>query len=631
VTRNNSSRRKLLRVMGAGAAISLAGCGGNQPDDTPAATDEPEDTDEDTATPTPEQTKTYTGGSLSLASPGPVQTLDPVNAKGSGAGYNQYQESLLNFPNGDLPAQPALAETVDISNDGLVYTIKLKEGVKFHDGQELTADDVVYSWERLAQSDNSRNKDDIIGSTFTIAHEGNTGESLENYEPGSLAVEAKSDYVFEFEMETAFHAVEDNIAGGAFGIIPEGSVGDIEGYDGEYDYQEFFSTAGDGPFFVGTGPFKVESWSKGDAITLSRFEDYHGEGPYIDDITYTNIPNSNTRWERFKNGNLDMVGGVPLSKFDPDARTIERDVGTYETGTYELPSGDTVEYGQSTPLDTDYLLFNTQRTPRPVRRAIAYLVNPQQISETIYKGLNPPAYHLSPPAVFPADSDEEPVDVYQRHAEEGYRSQTDFAADGYPYGMTEARLDQARTVMEEAGYGPDSPYEVEFTVFSGDPEWDSIAKRIRDKATNAHINISIVKADFGTIIGKALQGKMDMFSLGDGMEWPESDNFLRFLRPYDDPSGMFTRWTFEDKSKYTDLMEFAKETWGRYQENKGPSEDEQEIRDEVYLTMEEVNWESVQEFPLVHGSTQRFQQQRVNVRMAGTMENQKLNRLTLED
>jgi len=637
--REDTTRRTFLRVAGTGAIAGLAGCGSNEPADESTPTEEPEDepteteTEEtDTATATPEEGKSYTGGSLALASPGPVQTLDFINAKGSGAGFNQYQEGLMTFPDGDLPPQPSLAEDVRISDDGLTYTFTLKEGVPFHDGTEVTAADFAFSWERLAQSPNSRNKDDIIGDTFTIAHEGNTGESLENYEPGSLAVRAVDDYTFEFELETAFHGALAQISGGTFGVIPEGSVGDIEGYDGEYGYNVFFSTEGDGPTFVSTGPFKVESWSKGDAITLSRFEDYHGEGPFIDEITYTVISNANTRWKRFRNGNLDMLlEGAPLSKFDPEARTIDRDRGAYQVGSYDLPSGDTVGYGQVTPLSSSYILFNTKRTPRPVRRAIAYLINQHEITETVFKDLNEPAYHLTPPPVYPSGSDQEPTEVYDRHAEEGFQSETDFGADGYPYGYGETRFEDAKRVMEEAGYGPDNNYEVEFTVFSGDPEWDAISKRVRDKAANAHINVSISKADFGTVITKAINGDMDMFSLPDGMEWPESDNFLRFLHPHEDPSFMFTRWTFSDPSKYNEFMQIAEDAWNTYLDNKGPGEAQQRARNGAYVAIEEMNWASVQELPMFHGISQRFWRERVDVRMAGTMENQTFNTLTLEE
>jgi peptide/nickel transport system substrate-binding protein len=645
----DTSRRKFLAVAGSGAAAVLAGCAGNSPSETTEATEATEETTEETTEAT-EQTKETTeeteapstGGTLRLAAPGPVQTLDPINAKGSGAGYDQYQESLYEFPDGDLPPQPRLATDFSVSNDGKTYTFTLKEGVSFHDGQEVTAQDFVYSWRRLAESQNTRNADDIIGDTFTMQHETETvtedGEETERLVPGSLAVEAVDDYTYRFTLEEAFHGAISQVSGGAFGVIPENSVGDIEGYDGEYSYNEFFSTEGDGPAFAATGPFQVDDWSKGDQIVLSAFEDYYGEGPMIDGITYTVIGEANTRYQRFLNEQLDMLGveagtAIPTPKFDPDSRSIEEDNGSYRVGTYELENGTTVDYGETTTLDTDYIVFNCQRTPRPVRRAIAYLVNQETIASDIYKGLYEPAYHLTPPPVFMTREDgEDPTEVYDRHAREGFRSEIEFGAEGYPYGIGEARIDEATRVMEESDL--ETPYSVEFTIFSGAPAVEQIANRVRDKAQAAGIEVDITKADFGTIISQALNGNMDMFSLGDGMEWPESDNFLRFVQPYepDNIGSMFTRWSFEDESKYTEYMNIAEDAWNEfYLPHRGPGNENQLQRNKAYYTLEETNWASVQELPLVHPLAQRISYPRVDERMFSTMQDQTFNTLSLND
>jgi peptide/nickel transport system substrate-binding protein len=709
----DTTRRRFLTAAGSGVAAALAGCSGNQPDEqsTDTATDTPGSTDTATATPEPEQE--FTGGTLQLASEGPVQTLDPVNAKGSGAGYNQYSAALMNFENGDLPPVADLATDYEVSSDGLTYTFYLREDVTFHDGHELTAQDFVYSWERLAGAEETRNADDIVGDTFAIEHEKQSDlDGVSAYIPGTLAVEAVDDYTFEFTMASQFTGTLSQIAGGAFAPIPEGAVAypkdyeDHEGvdglmYEGEYEYNEYFSTSGDGPFFAGVGPFQVDSWSKGDQIRLSRFEDYYGEGPYIDGIVYTVIGNLQTRFSRFKNGNLDIVGDIPTAQFNPDRRSIERNRGTYRTGTYELDTGDAVNYGEAPALDTDYIVFNAARTPKAVRQAIAYLINQERISNDVYKGLAPAAYHLTPPGAFMAREGENPGENYDAHYQEGARNQLDQFADGYPYGVGEAQITEAQRVMEEAGYGENNRAEVEFTVFSGDGAWESIAQTLRDKATAAYIDINIVKADFGTIIGQALDGAMDMFSLGDGMEWPESDNFLRFIPPYDSPSGMFTRWTYQvvcsevdfggddaetvrsnvyaeldgdfpedhvkvgtdsnqvrvaiedvtpdelesavnsagynygeaesTQAEFDPLMPRSDRQWDTYQENRGPTQEQHRARDEVYYFQEEVNWEVIQELPLTHSITQRLWQDRVNTRMAGTMENQTFNTLTLED
>ena len=295
-----------------------------------------------------------------------------------------------------------------------------------------------------------------------------------------------------------------------------------------------------------------------------------------------------------------------------------------------MDNGETVNYGRATILNTWYLLFNTKRTIRPARRAIGWLVNQHEIVDTILKGVPTPAYHITPPPVWPHEGEENPAEIYDRHAQEGFRAQTDFGSGGYPYGYDESDIDKARSIMEEAGYTSEDPYEIELTIIAGESQWSQIAQLIQDKATAAHISVDIVEADFGTVISKAINGEMDFFSLPDGMEWPEADNFLRFLHPHEDPSFMFTRWTYEDPSEYNDNMQTAQAAWEKYTENKGPGETEQAARNEAYLTIEEMNWASVQELPMYHPVAERWWYDDVEVRMHGTMGDQVFNQLRLD-
>ena len=607
-----STRRSFLAAAGTGVAAALAGCGGGGSDQTDT---EPE------------------GSSLQMMATGSIQTLDPINAKGSGAGYNQYNKSLMEFPNGKPSPEPAIAEDYELSDDGLTYTFHLREGVTFHNGEELTADDVVYSYRRLAGSENSRNRDDIIGDTMTVAHEKDASiseptdsETLADYVPQSLGVEAVDDYTFEMTLQTPFSWTLFQIAGGTFAILPENSVGDIEGYDGEYSYNEFFSTEGDGPTFAGTGPFEVDAWSKGDSITLSAFDDYFGNQPNVDEIVYTVVPSGNTRLSRFENGNADILEGMPSASFTPSSVSIEEErENGMELGTYDL-DGTTVNYGRIPSLSTEYLVFNTLEVPAPVRKAFAYVMNQHDIAENVYKGTAQPAYHITPPAAYPTfEDDVDANDTYSQHAESGYQSNLEVASDGYMYGYDESRLDDAQQVMEDAGYGPDNTFEVTATTISGNSGYQQVFTRLQPKLEQAHIEMDITEAEFGTIISQAIDGSMEVFALGDGMEYPGPENFLRFLFGKD-PSGQFTRWGAEGSYHDKELRQTAMDAWAS---NYAADDATAETEAEAFQTIEEVNWASVQELPTVHTASQRFWHTDVDVEMYGVMENQTFTDLTL--
>lgn len=647
-----TSRRTFLAAAGTGTIAALAGCGGDDGDsgDSGGTTDPG---GQDTTEPGGEDTTTApaTGGTLQMASNGPVQSLDPINAKGSGAGYPQYNLQLFQFPNGAFPPEGMVVEGYDLSDDGLTYTFNLMEGVKFHDGEELTAHDVVYSWERLAGSSNSRNRDDIIGETMTVAHTREVGDGetqrvedgsglpedtqTTDYVAGSLGVRAVDDYTVELELATAFRWTLYQIAGGAFAIIPENSVGDIErddiDTDGEYEYNEFFGTEGEGPAYVGLGPFAIDEWSKGDELALTAHEDYHLEGPYLDGVTYTIIPSGNTRLQRFKSGNLDILESMPTASYNNDAVSIDSREGNKEVGTYEFDNGDTVNFGRIPVLTTEYLLFNCQRVIRPARVALAYLLNQDRVARDAYKNVAKAAYHITPPAVYPTWDDVPNAEAYDKHAADGWQSNTDFGADGYPYGYGESLFDEAAQVMEDAGYGPDNMYSLTATNIAGDDAYGNVLTTLQEKGRQAHIDMTITEADFGTIISQAINGEMDMFALGDGMEYPSASNFLRFLWGNVSPF-QFTRWGGPDDrdggpSNYVEeYWNTAKEAWNEnYRGHTGGGEENQTSRYEAYQTIEEMNWASVQELPTVHAIDQRWWQQNIDVEMFGVMENQKFD------
>ena len=621
---NDTTRRGFLTAAGVGAATALTGCQSGPSEDNATATDE-SSTNQDSNNDTTDSGGTpTTGGTLQMMATGSIQTLDPINAKGSGAGYDQYGRSLMEFENGTYPPKPALATDYSMSDDGLTYTFQLREGVTFHDGSEFTADDIVYSYRRLAGSENSRNRDDIIGTTMTIAHEKDPSrseptdeETLADYVPGSLEVEAVDDYTFEMTLAAPFQYTLFQIAGGAFSILPEGSVGDIEGYDGEYAYNEFFSTQGDGPAYAGLGPFQVDSWTKGSEIQLTAFDEYYGSQPELDGITYTVVGSGNTRLSRFRQQNADVLEGMPTASFNPDGVSISETDGNRSVGTYTFDDGMTVNYGEIPSLSTEYLVFNTLEVPIAVRKAFAYAMNQDEIARDIYKGNAKAGYHITPPAPYPTFEDGvSSVETYDQHAESGYQSNTEYGEDGYPYGYGTTDLQSAQEVMEAAGYSDSNRYSITGTTIAGNSAYESVFTVLQSKLRSAYIDMSIEQAEFGTIISRAISGDMEVFGLGDGMEYPGPQNFLRFLYG-ESPGGQFTRWGAEGSYHEESLRQQALDTW----ESNYVGGD-QASRNEAFQTIEEINWASVQELPFAHTTSQRFWHQNVDITMYDVMENQ---------
>ncbi|GAA0541055.1 hypothetical protein GCM10008994_15170 [Halorubrum ejinorense] len=566
-TANGQLRRTFLKTAGGVATVGIAGCAGGDESNTEGGTNGTNGGDGGSDT----STEDFSGDTLSLSIP-EAANFDPVQIKGDGSQIvsDHVFSELLTLPSDGLEPTAQLVSDYSVSEDGQTYTFTLREDVTFHNGDELTADDVVYSWERLAASENSQEGENILEGSFRIAHETTTesvdGEEQEVYQPGSLAVEAVDDYTLEVTLEQPFFDALFWFAYGSLSPVPEGIVGDIEGYEGEMEYSEFSSQSP-----VGTGPFQAESVETGTEVVLSAADDYHGDEPGPDRIAMQVVQNSDAIHQRAMNRSV-QIFRLPNSRFDPSKVSIEetRNLGQ-EVGTYgPLENDETVNYSTWDEAYTAYFIFDCSRVEKPIRQALNYAVNQENFVEQGFRGVGEPAYHQAPPSVYPGGKE-----AYDQHAEENF-----------PYGYREAQIDEARSVMEDAGYGENNRASITLTLYNDrNPDaYSRISNLIRSKAQSVYVDLSIERAPFNTIIDEAVSGNLDMYTLGNGLEYPSPADMLKFGRPYE---GNLVRWR-EDPS---DASERAAAAWEQVQNNLGPTDAEEEARNEAFIQMEEAIWE----------------------------------------
>jgi len=606
-------RRTFLTGVGAVATTAVAGCssGGSDGTDTEADPDSGSDGSSDGTD--GEDTDTSTGdaegGELQMMQ-GPINTLDPIGIQGQRDAWTTHSlhEQLFEFEDGTLPATGSLATDYTVSDDYLTYTFTLKEGVTFHDGSEMTADDVVYSWRRLAESENNRNSENfVVGNIMNIAHE-ETEEGA--VVPDSMELEAVDDYTLEMTLAAPFHETIGHLTNLILSVIPEGVVGDIEGYEGEYDYDEWVSSEA-----TGTGPFHLESWSQGDSVTVSRFDEYHGSIANLDGVRWQIVEDPNARYTRAVNEQNADIFQIPRSQFNPDQLSIEEELdGGRTSGTYGPVNGTTLNYGDTSLPRTQYLIFHTLNVEKPVRQAMAYAVNQQVVTEDATKGLGEPAYFLTPPTAFP----------------DGPDNYTEVAQSEYPYGYNSSMVGEARSVMEEAGYGPDNMYETSI-MYPSDlqaSQWESVASYLRDLVQSVHIDLSLESAPSSTLTNRAIDGNFDIFGTYNALNWMEADSTLQYAYP--NPY-TWTRWG-QGEGEMSETAQSAVDAWGTYQENRVPTDEAQQARNEAYLTIEQANWADVTELPLWHPTDQVYWYDWVdNYEVNGPMNRPSLSEVTLGD
>jgi len=606
---SNTSRRRFLQATaGAAAAASLAGCqgdGGGGTTTEPDTETEPEedgDGTDETDTPEPETTTEpdrpqEQKRTFRLVNSN-ATTFDPIKATDTASGrvISQIFEALTNYPNGQTNVQMRVAKDFEVADDDVTYTFMLQEGLTYSNGDEVTAQDFVYSWERLAASDNSRRKSFILGD-LGIAHETETvtqdGSEVEQYVPGSLAVEAVDDYTLEFELAEPFHASLSLLAYTSFVCIPEGIVGDIEGYTGQMDHATF---ATENP--IGSGPFTLDNWNKSTEIKLSArpMDEYKTmEGPYIEGIHWRVLEDTNAIYTYSTlNQNADRAS-VPSSRYDPDKVTIEgKDARGRSYGTYgPLETGMTVDYVKTPEVSTYYFGFNVDNVDEAVRKAFAYAYNQREVTQQVYKGRLEPAFFFTPPSIFPG----------------GAENYEEIAKNEYPYGYNETMMGEAQRVMEEAGYGPNNRAELQMTTYQSST-MEQIGNLMRDKLQAAYIDVSYEQAPFSTLLTRVDEGNIECYSLGWIADYPAPDNFLKLLVPEfsqsPDPQSLsgfdWGAKEGEEGDSWSDAARRAQEAWDtKFSNNPLPTDEHKQARNEAYLTIERANWEDAVMIPTFHG------------------------------
>ena len=594
-------RRRFLQATGGLAgAMAFAGCTGgggatdtptDEPDGTP--TEAPEMTDEPTDEPQQRRTLRRINGTIT--------TFDPVAATDTASGriIQNVFDALMNYPNGETNVENLLAEDFTVSDDFLTYEFTLKDAT-YHNGQEVTAADFVYAFKRLAFSENSRRSYFILDSL-----------GVSSPADGELEAEAVDDKTLRLTLSQPFHSSLEMLAYTSFSAVPEGIVGDLPGYDGEMDYNEFATS---NP--IGAGPFEFENWTQGTEASVTRYADYHGEKAKIAGAHWQVFEDDSAQYNYAMNKNADVFG-LPTSQYDPGKVNVERrDSQGRQIGTYgPLRNGDTANYVKYPTLNFFYVGFNMARVEKPVRQAFAYAMNQQLMVDQVFKSRGAPAYHTTPPAIFPGGAQN-----YDQHVE-----------DAYPYGVGETQLDMARQVMEEAGYGPNNRVEVNWTQYTSDA-WLEMANILRDQLSSAYIDMQIEQAPFSTLLQRGRSGELSAYTLGWIADWPAADNFLQLLNPPQTDTSQqgpisYTNW----KPEYGDAYQQAVDGWELVANNQAPTEEAAAQRDEGYIMIEEANWEDVAFLNVYHRADEMFWYDWVDITPPGAMgsSRQKYNRITV--
>ncbi len=327
------------------------------PTQAPAATAAPakvEATKAPAATTAPTQAAGKTpkmGGTLTIVQPISPMTLDPMIDPGAEGIYilENVMEGLMRI-NDDQTIGPGLAEKWTISDDQLTWTFDLRKGVKFHNGDAFTADDVVYTFQRLMDPKGI--------ATFK-----------QTYIDAIAKVEKVNDFQVKLVMKQPWPAFPVFASTNHTKIVNKRAV--------EAAGDKFGFTA-----LVGTGFFKFQSWDKDNQVVLVKNEDYWQKGlPYLDKVVYRLIVDPQVAKLALQSGQVDVlqdppVDQVPELKKDPNIKIMSAGGGAQYV----------IDLNMEAPP------FNDKR----VRQAITLGIDRKEMAEVVFYGTAEPAYDFFP-------------------------------------------------------------------------------------------------------------------------------------------------------------------------------------------------------------------------------------------
>ncbi|MFO1443155.1 ABC transporter substrate-binding protein [Bacillus sp. Bva_UNVM-123] len=341
----------LLIVFAFLLSFALVGCG-NKTTTSPSS-NENEGSQENEAEKGTEGEKNTT---LVFGRGGDSTSLDPA-ATTEGEAFKvtvNLFETLINFGKQDTEIEPGLATEWEASEDGLKHTLKLREGIKFHDGTDFNADAVVFNFERWK----------VGNAEQFYYYNSQFGDKIKE-------VKAVDEFTVEFTLNQVIAPFYKNLAMSPFGIASPTAI------------EKFGDKFNENP--VGTGPFVFKEWKRNDRITIVKNDNYWQEGlPKLDTVIFRSIPENSARLNALSAGEVDLIDGVNFS----DVTAIE---GNADLQVFNRPS-----------MNIAYVGLTNTRGPlqnKLVRQALNHAVDKQSLIDAFYAGAADPAKNPMPPVI----------------------------------------------------------------------------------------------------------------------------------------------------------------------------------------------------------------------------------------
>lgn len=327
-----------------------------------------------------------------------VRNLNPLFLNGSYFWVEpQYDPLYKVFYDGEKDeyyyASTMASDFPELSEDGLTATIQIREGVKWHDGEPMTAEDVKFTFDAILDPE--------------------TGAGMHGDFAGIIeSVEVRDRYTVDLQLKGPVPYLTSLLTAGSTSILPEHVLGDVP-----HAELRAHSTNTDIPA-PGTGPYQFEDWQKGEAMELVANDEYVKGPPQVERILIRVIPEPTAALMALESGEVDALSPYHGESLSGEIKRLEKEPGIevelFASGAIGLLA-----------FNTNHPILNNKY----VRQALTYAIPREHITQNILHGLGQPANSPVPPFWF-AYNEELPAPEYN--------------------------LDKARELLRKAGYNPPS-------------------------------------------------------------------------------------------------------------------------------------------------------------------------------
>ena len=390
------------------------------------------------------------------AEPGTLNPLTARDVAENRVNSNKVYETLITRDNESLELIPILAKSWQISEDKLIYTFKLKENIKWHDGKPFTSSDVVFSYN-------------------SIMNPKVDAPQLRAYYQEIQNVEALDKYTVKFTYARPYFLALEFCGG--MPIIPKHifEEGDINK-----------NPAGRYP--IGTGPYRFSKWETGREIVLEKNHDYWGEKPKIDKIVFKIINDPNVAFQVLKKGEIDLLGLTPIqwvrqSNTDQFKNRINKH-------SYFAPNYRFIGWNIDKPFFTD----------NRVRKAMTHLVDRKLILEKIQYNLGA---IVTNPFYLKSKEYDHSIQPYSYNPEKAKELLNEA-------GWIDTNSDGIR---DKDGV----KFEFEFLIPNGSDTSEKISTIIKEELDKVGVAMKIRKIEWAVFVQKLNERKFDAVTLGWSM------------------------------------------------------------------------------------------------------------------